>query len=310
MSRWIFRWVRLGFMVAVLLLMHHQFYRPALHLDIDEDEFLTRRSSKANFAVVTFGEHDRLELLLNMIGSVHFWSPWVPIIVYSKGLLGTEILALSCLQNVHVRTVKNLKMQMHMQFVRHALETEYESVLFLDPSIEVRTSLARIADAIHSTGSFFVSRHSTIEENIFPGDKVASHVPAARLKKKMSTEYIYGFRRNSSAIDDVLLPAIACRLDKKCIHQASASVVLSILVYEKGYVVQDPFHFLFEENPLYFRPDSSNMEQPHTFLLRNNLDPFPYIQQLQPASEQCVSTERALDTTHLYYKLTFDKFVL
>ena len=294
MSRWLLKLLRVVLILLLVSLLHHHFYRARLYKPLYPDDVDVEPSQHlpdSKFAVVTFGQHDQLERLLNLIGSIQFFSPWVPIIIYVRSLTAHEVLALSCLQNVRVELMAAPSNT--LKLVHEALHF-HENVLFLDPNVEVRKSLSPIIDIISNTGAFFISTQQTVEE-VWPHHHL--NISNQILSKLSCNQHVFGFSRNSSAFKQVLHPilqAYDCYENLQCkTLEAPFPALLSRHVYKHGFVVQDTFHYYIEENPLYFDRNFLSFRQPHSFILRNNLDPFEFLPHVQWEVDHCLSAEQA-----------------
>jgi hypothetical protein len=244
-----------------------------------------RHSWSGNFTIVTQVSSDQFERLLNMLGSVHHWSPQAKVIVYAMKLSISETLLLSCFRDVEVRVGReNLQ---PLLLVNQTL-SEHEMVLYVDPDIEFRSPVDGIVDIIAKTGCFFVSTN-TLLSNV-PWLRInastAGVYGASTLSQQIAHHKIFGFRRGSTAARDIVHTVLASRV-------GSLPVSLALSIHHHGYVIQDHFHFLLEEKSLFFGANPRYADQRQTFVMRHQHSLFPFREAAAVDKDACLGPSEA-----------------
>jgi len=209
-----------------------------------------------SFVLVTAASSSYFDRLQNFIGSLHFFEPAATLLVYDLSLTPKQRHALQCMQSV---TVVDFPFQLYPRHVRNLYNyawkllmlelafntTATDAVLLLDSGVELRRpyALSDIKRQVVERGYWLAKQSNTIDRKTRKETWEWLGVSKAAIKgKSFCAGGLNGFLRNSAAYREVLLPAIACAKDDKCIapegsgratHNFDQSV-LSVLVWSTG----------------------------------------------------------------------------
>ena len=209
-----------------------------------------------SFVLVTAASSSYFDRLQNFIGSVHFFEPSAQLLVYDLSLTPKQRNALECMQSMtvvdfpfdlyprHVRNLYNYAWKLLMLELAFNTTTA-EAVLLLDSGVELRRpfALSDIKRQMVERGYWLAKQSNKIDKKTRKETWELLGVSEAVIKGKgFCAGGLNGFMRNSAAYREVLLPAIACAKDDRCIapegsgratHNFDQSV-LSVLVWATG----------------------------------------------------------------------------
>lgn len=209
---------------------------------------------------------DRLE---NLIGSIHFHEPHVSIIIFDLGMTDSQLSRITCMANIQIEIfpfefypshVADLDIFAYKALLLKEVFDKYRSktkaILYLDAGAELRSSLDPIYETIQTKG-YFLTRQKTLIID-YTDDQTFAVLNMSKNYFSTGSHYqtaggFIGFKTNMSAFyNDILIPFVACSLNKDCIapnsprtlstHRFDQSV-LSILVYKNGYQVETDERF-------------------------------------------------------------------
>ena len=247
----------------------------------------TTRQTKHHDMVIVTGANDKyFKALENFAGSVLYWGPQYPLVVYNLGLAKKQLskvrtwpnlLALKWSDGIptsypdHVRT--NLKNFAWKPIIINETVHEYKSIFWLDSGATFVGPIDRIEYIIHQHGLFL----SQGQDN-----------PMYNLSHPLTYQWfgrnkeIFGWRPHyaggiqghvypSRYIDTIVVPNAVCALDESCIAPAGSTLMnhrydqtsLSILAHQEH--VQAPH---YSDSTTYLRqllPD--NLSQSNRFLI-------------------------------------------
>jgi hypothetical protein len=145
-------------------MLHHAFAHQVGAADVLEDP----KALRSPIAIVSACDVKYEDRELNLIGSVHVWSPESPVIVYDLGMSPQGRERLEGLCNVQVRPFPFGKYPGHMSdlftyawkppIIAEVVE-EFGWALWLDSSIEIRAPLTEIEEHILFDGYFGITSH-------------------------------------------------------------------------------------------------------------------------------------------------------
>eukprot|EP00698_Gefionella_okellyi_P024322 TRINITY_DN8546_c0_g1_i4.p1 TRINITY_DN8546_c0_g1~~TRINITY_DN8546_c0_g1_i4.p1 ORF type:complete len:992 (-),score=151.77 TRINITY_DN8546_c0_g1_i4:34-3009(-) len=204
------------------------------------------------------GFFDRLR---NLVGSMHLWEPRARLYVYDLGLLAFQRDIMSRWMHVervdfslaayppHVQVLRNYAWKPIV--MQNALE-RFPVILFQDSGQELRAPLCNLWTRLKRDGHLFVVQHGLrtnlqccgpVGELTVDETYIALGVSKrAFADKPMCAGGIQGYVRNGVAHKHVLLPAVHCAADERCIAPTSATAanhrydqsVFSVLIHKAG----------------------------------------------------------------------------
>ncbi|CAM9500125.1 unnamed protein product [Chrysoparadoxa australica] len=170
-----------------------------------------------DLVVVTAGNAPYFSRVANLIGSVHYWEPSVPVIFYGIDLTDDMITEASSWSNVQLRTLPLDELPSHFSdpkrvgykpwMILQAL-SQHLNVLWLDANAELRRPLSTIRELIARDGYFFTSSGRSWPSGVNVRQATLSHFgcnmePHAQME---CTTAFLGFAAGSSAVKEVLEP--------------------------------------------------------------------------------------------------------
>ena len=199
---------------------------------------VAQTSENYNIPIVTAASSLYFDRLVNLVGSIHAWSPATRIIIYDIGLTHKQANLVACWTNTdvvpfpfeeyppHVKDLSTFAWKI-IALVKSA--ESYGTFLFQDSGQELWKDPGAAFEELTSYGYFFVNQplslHLETHSNTFSRMGI--------LRKDINAEVrqcaggIIGFTKSSPAFHDILLPALDCALDKSCIAPSGESSALS-----------------------------------------------------------------------------------
>ncbi|CAF0758596.1 unnamed protein product [Adineta steineri] len=222
-----------------------------------------------NVLLVTAASAQFIDRLENLIGSIHFHEPHIPILVFDLGMTDAQRFRLSCIVNIEIEQfpfeiylahVSDLNTFAYKALLWKEIFEKYryksKTIFYLDAGTELRSSIEPIIQTIQTQG-YFLTRQKTL---IFNHTDEQTFIALNMTRNQFNTgnDYqtaggIIGFNTNfSNFYNDILIPFVTCSLDTDCIapmnsylsttHRFDQSV-LSILVYKANYKVENDEKF-------------------------------------------------------------------
>ncbi|UJR17012.1 hypothetical protein I4U23_003910 [Adineta vaga] len=222
-----------------------------------------------NFLLVTAASAQFIDRLENLIGSIHFHEPHIPIFIFDLGMTNNQRFRLSCIANIQTEQfpfenypphVSNLNIFAYKALMLKEIFEKYryntKAIFYLDAGNEIRSSLEPVIQKIQTQG-YFLTRQKTL---IFNHTDEHTFIALNMSKHQFSADFYYqtaggmiGFHTNFSGFyNNVLMPFVNCSLNINCIAPISSrsstthrfdQSVLSILVYKAGYKVENEERF-------------------------------------------------------------------
>jgi hypothetical protein len=185
----------------------------------------------SNTIIVTAAGSEEFEALRNLVGSIQFWHPDLSILIWDTGLNEKQMQEASCWANVELRVLPFESYPAHISkietfaFKSLAMEVTLQhhlNALWIDCQAEVRSSLEPIIRNLHRNGYWFASHGGKVVAVSHPETMSRLQVSSLDLGDKIACSGLaFGFVRDSEAYHDVLLPAIECSVDPRCIDPKS-----------------------------------------------------------------------------------------
>lgn len=220
---------------------------------------------KHEMVVVTGANSGYFHALENFIGSMHFWEPTRPIIVYNLGLSASQVDQVNTWHNVHLEWPRGIPKTYapHVHALKkYAWKTnaiyestnKYAATLWLDAGCEVRGPLTDIESILQKDGVFLVQgQDGDMTRWVHDGTLRYFNVERSALSKKPSfAGGIEGWIQNSKAYHKILEPLVECANKKECIDPTGASLgnhrydqsALSVITYTSGMNIVPHTEFL------------------------------------------------------------------
>ncbi len=245
--------------------------------------------------IVTAANEPYFSGLLNLVGSIHYWSSDSQIFIYDLGLSESQLREITHWCNVEVvRSVPGKSAPAHCKkltqyawkpvVLLHAIQHN-EKFLWIDAGSDVRAPISPIECALKADGHFFVqgqdldmtkmSHHGTYQK--------MGTTKSAFAGKPHFAGNLQAYIRNRPAHEKILKPLCAAALEKNCIAPPGSNLsnhrydqtLLSIIIYQSGLPVSQNTHLLAAQ--------------------RNQLHPDP----LQ-ASDRVIYTARCSTTDYVH----------
>ncbi|GIL60184.1 hypothetical protein Vafri_14807 [Volvox africanus] len=171
---------------------------------------------------------DRLE---NLVGSLQYWEPHTPIVLYDLGFTSEQLAQIRCWRGVqvvrfpyeeyppHVREINNYAFKPLV--FEHAVK-RYPAMLWIDCGLEVRASLDPMRAVLARDG------HVSAQQSGAPLDFPYTEMYAVPFFKLSEQEYdrvknlpfcaggLQGFVRGAASEQLLLSPAVACAMEANC----------------------------------------------------------------------------------------------
>ena len=220
---------------------------------------------KHEMVVVTGANSGYFHALENFIGSMHFWEPTRPIIVYNLGLSASQVDQVNTWHNVHLEWPRGIPKTYapHVHALKkYAWKTnaiyestnKYAATLWLDAGCEVRGPLTDIESILQKDGVFLVQgQDGDMTRWVHDGTLRYFNVERSAFSKKHSfAGGIEGWIQNSKAYHKILEPLVECANKKECIDPTGASLgnhrydqsALSVITYTSGMNIVPHTEFL------------------------------------------------------------------
>ncbi|EKX40129.1 hypothetical protein GUITHDRAFT_113865 [Guillardia theta CCMP2712] len=216
--------------------------------------------SEAPLTLVSAVSKDYFDRLRNLIGSVHTSEPDLPVVIFDMGLSKEQRKELSSWDGVelrvynfdkhpeHVRTLANYAWKMPL--IQHAAE-ELTNILYLDSSIELRSSIEELREMLASDGYFFTTQGCNLadapdvpcdpQEACTVGDKTPPGlihelfgIPDEQcplLFRSCIAGGLVGInldtRGGRRAMREVIEPAVGCSMRLSCIYPKDAVAIVN-----------------------------------------------------------------------------------
>ncbi|KAH3767809.1 hypothetical protein Pelo_333 [Pelomyxa schiedti] len=223
--------------------------------------------------VVTSASSGFFTRLQNLVGSLHFWAPGTPVVVYDLGLdepqraevrgwLGVELRRFDFSRRPgHLRNLRNYAWKPVVMLDAMSRPGFGGLMLYQDAGQEIRSPLAEIEAMLRRDGYFFVVQEGlktkakccgTIGELCHTGTSDYLGIDRSSFEDAvMCAGGIQGYALNSSAYYNVLLPTVACALVADCIAPTGATTqnhrfdqaVFSIYIKQNGLQCQYDYRF-------------------------------------------------------------------
>jgi hypothetical protein len=236
---------------------------------------------------------DRLE---NFIGSVHFWSPGVPVIAYDLGLVKEDVYDIGLWQGVELRKfpadLPPHCLRVGENITSYAFKAlgltdalqDYECALWLDAGFELRNNITAIIDSINTVGYFYTT-------NGWPFPNVYTHPLALRYFQLTYDDFSDPPDSNYA----MSIPITECALVEECIappgtdrdNHRQDQVALNVVLHRP----ENRGKFYVDPSRIYWRtaPDAEELlpEDPtvpslnSTLYVRRGFQPKNYAQFLK-----------------------------
>ncbi len=202
--------------------------------------------------------------LLNLVGSMHYWSPESQIIIYDLGLTDSQLREIAHWRNAHLvqnffgneipAHCKQLKLYAWKPVILLDAIQQNEAILWLDAGSDIRASIEPIKISLETEGHFFVQGQD------LDMTKMSHH--GSYLKLGATKEEFRGkphfagnlqaYVRNGRAHEKILKPLDAAAREKHCIAPPGSNLsnhrydqtLLSILIYQSDLPVAPQTHLL------------------------------------------------------------------
>ena len=273
-----------------------------------------------HFTVVTYAVEHNFAELENLIGSLHAFSPGVPLAIYDLGLSKPQTEQLWCMRDVIVIPFDFQKYPPHVEDIRNfafrpilsrdALN-HFQKVLVLDPGFELRNSLDNTFDIIETVGYFFV------QQGEGGSDKLAANIAAGTVRELslninryanhfMCLASVQGYRRDTFTVTKVLDPTVECALNPDCIAPVGDDdgvhsydqAVLSAFIRKHGFYCYGDNRYR-ETSMLNLTPFPRDAGQPQTLFWRESRSPKPYSEDVSHSNRCHRSDAKASSLIHM-----------
>ena len=217
--------------------------------------------------------------LLNLVGSMHYWSPKSQIIIYDLGLSEQQLQEISHWRNAKVvhnvlgdetpAHCKQLKQYAWKPVILlHAIQ-QFEAILWLDAGSDIRASLEPIEKALETDGHFFVQGQDLdMTKKSHQGSYLKLDVKKNDFSGKPHfAGNLQAYIRNRPAHEKILEPLHKAALEQNCIAPPGSNLsnhrydqtLLSILIYQSDLQVWPKTHLLAaQRNQLHSDPLQSS----------------------------------------------------
>ena len=273
----------------------------------DSSEFFIPLPELLIVSAVSAASFDRVQ---NLVGSIHFWEPTQPLLIFDVGLTHKQRAIIQCWRRVTLLTFPFSSYPRHVQnlfnyayrllIIQEAFAvTNASAIVILDNGVEIRRpfafspikrSLIRAGYWFteHSIGSIGNSATSSVAKQSMEWtlNKLGAS-PILMSSVPLCASGLTAFSRSSIAYVEIVLPAIDCALHEECIAPDGAGTdthnfdhsVLSALIHQTGRYC--------ESNRAYHEWDMSYLTETETnynqvaFAWRRGHAPKPYIRHIQ-----------------------------
>lgn len=217
--------------------------------------------------------------LLNLVGSMHYWSPDTQIIIYDLGLSEHQLQEITHWRNVQVvHNVPGKEAPVHCKqsklyawkpvILLDAIQHN-EAILWLDAGSDIRTSLEPIKVSLETDGHFFVQGQDLDMTSMSHN---GSYLKLGTTKPEFAGKPHFAgspqaYVRNGRAHEEILKPLNTAAREKHCIAPPGSNLsnhrydqtLLSILIYQSDLPVIAQTHLLAaQRNQLHSDPLQSS----------------------------------------------------
>jgi len=202
--------------------------------------------------------------LMNLVGSIHFWSPDRKIVIFNLGLTYRQIKEINKWNNAAlVNNWLSSDLPEHCRvihiyawkpvIINHAIK-QHSSILWIDAGSDIRAPVAEIQNHIDQDGHFFVQGQDT-DMTLMSHDNCYRSMGTRKAlfqRKEHFAGNLQGYKRRSQAHNMILDPLYLCALNPECIAPEGSDLsnhrfdqtLLSILIYQSGLSVQPHTYLL------------------------------------------------------------------